>query len=103
MFNCNIFLCFWVNRYYINSFNSLRIISFTPKTQRNREFENKFFALVKNCFRMRRKTLYNNLKGIFEDDLINKIFSSLNIKENIRAEELSLEDFQNIYKVIYEN
>ena len=81
---------------------SSSVISFIPKEKRNYEYEEKLFKLIENSFRMRRKTLYNNLKGIVEDNLINKIFSSLNIKENIRAEELSLEDFQNIYKVIYE-
>ena len=51
---------------------------------------------------MRRKTLYNNLKDCYDENDIRKIFSSLKYKENIRAEELSLTDYENIYKVIYE-
>lgn len=78
------------------------IISFTPKTQRNREFEKKFFNLVKNCFRMRRKTLNNNLKDIFDSNTIDKIYVEMNLDRNIRAEQLSLDDYLKMYKVIYE-
>ena len=78
------------------------IISFTPKTIRNKEFEEKFFELVKNCFRMRRKTLNNNLKDIFEKETIDKIYEEMNLDKNIRAEQLSLNDYLNMYKVIYE-
>ncbi len=78
------------------------VISFTPKTIRDIEFEKGFFEFVKNCFRMRRKTLYNNLKGLYDDELIKKIFNTLNIKDNIRAQQLSLEEFIEIYRVINE-
>lgn len=78
------------------------IISFTPKTKRNRDFEIKFFELVKNCFRMRRKTLNNNLKDIFDTDTIDRIYKEMNLDKNIRAEQLSLNDYLNMYKVIYE-
>lgn len=78
------------------------IISFIPKTNRNKEFEDKFFSLVKNCFRMRRKTLNNNLKDIFDSETIDKIYLEMNLDKNIRAEQLSLNDYLNMYKVIYE-
>ncbi len=78
------------------------VISFTPKTIRDIEFEKGFFEFVKNCFRMRRKTLYNNLKGLYDDELIKKIFNTLNIKDNIRAQQLSLEEFIEIYRVVNE-
>lgn len=78
------------------------IISFTPKIERNKEFEDKFFELVKNCFRMRRKTLNNNLKDIFDTDTIDKIYLEMNIDRNIRAEQLSLDDYLKMYKTIYE-
>ena len=78
------------------------IISFTPKTQRNKEFEDKFFELVKTCFRMRRKTLNNNLKDIYDNETINRIYSEMNLDKNIRAEQLNLNDYLNMYKVIYE-
>ena len=69
--------------------------------QRNYEYERKLFEIIESSFRMRRKTLYNNLKGTVEEEKIKKVFNTLNIKENIRAEELSLDDFKEIYKGIY--
>ena len=78
------------------------VISFTPKTERNREFEMKFFELVKNCFRMRRKTLNNNLKDIYDKETIDKIYNDMNLDRNVRAEQLSLGDYLKMYKVIYE-
>ena len=81
---------------------SSAVVSFTPKVKRDFEYETKLFEIIENSFRMRRKTLYNNLKGMYEEDKIKRIFETLSIKENARAEELSLDDYQNIYKVIYE-
>ena len=78
------------------------IISFVPKIERNREFEHKFFELVKNCFRMRRKTLNNNLKDIFDKDTIDRIYVEMNLDKNVRAEQLSLDDYLKMYKVVYE-
>ena len=78
------------------------IISFVPKTARNKQFEDKFFKLVKNCFRMRRKTLNNNLKDLFDNETIDRIYKEMNLDKNVRAEQLSLNDYLNMYKVIYE-
>lgn len=78
------------------------VISFVPKIDRNKEFEKKFFELVKNCFRMRRKTLNNNLKDIFDEKTIDKIYIEMALDKNIRAEQLSLDDYLKMYKVIYE-
>ena len=78
------------------------IISFVPKRERDREFEKRFFELIKNCFRMRRKTLNNNLKDIFDSNTIDRIYMKMNLNKNIRAEQLSLDDYLKMYKVIYE-
>lgn len=78
------------------------IISFTPKRSRDKQFEEKFFSLVKNCFRMRRKTLNNNLKDIFDSKQIENIYTQMNLDKNVRAEQLSLDDYLKMYKVIYE-
>ena len=82
---------------------SSSVITFKPKLQRNYEYESKLFEIIENSFRMRRKTLYNNLKEKYDEEKIKKIYSLLKIKENVRAEELSLKDYENIYKVIYES
>ena len=77
------------------------VISFTPIRERDREFEEEFFKLVKNCFRMRRKTFHNNLKDLYDEEMIKKIYEECGFKDNVRAQELSLDDFINMYKVIY--
>lgn len=78
------------------------VVSFIPKVKRNHEFEDKFFKLVKDSFRMRRKTLHNNLKDIYDEDVIKKVFDKLDIKDNIRAQEMSLDMFIKMYEVINE-
>ncbi len=77
------------------------VISFTPKVDRNREFEKVFFELVKNSFKQRRKTLHNNLKEFLSEEEISNLFNKLALKDKIRAQELSLADFLAIYEVLY--
>ena len=76
------------------------VISFTPIRERNREYEKGFFEFVKNCFRMRRKTLYNNLKDLYEKEVIDRVYSELGISETIRAQQLSLDTFIKIYEIV---
>lgn len=78
------------------------IISFTPKENVDKKIEKELFNLIKNSFRMRRKTLNNNLKDIYNTELIDRIYSEMNFDNNVRAQELSLEEFIKIYKLIYE-
>ena len=59
-----------------------------------------FFQLIKCSFRSRRKTLKNSLakncaKG-FSKRLLHIAYEQLHFSENIRGEELSLEDFANL-------
>lgn len=61
------------------------------------------FMIIKSAFMQRRKTLLNSLTNtkVFinkEEGL--KILKKLNLNENIRAEELSLQDFANIAQAI---
>ena len=77
------------------------VISFTPIRERDRDFEKSFFELVKNCFRMRRKTLHNNLKDLFDEEKIRDIYERTGFDEKIRAQQLSLDDFLKLYDVIY--
>ena len=76
------------------------VISFTPKIERNKEYETKLFTLIKNSFKMRRKTLHNNLKQFLDDETINKIYKTLNFSETVRAQELSLQDYLNINELL---
>lgn len=67
------------------------------------EYEKTMFNLIKNGFENRRKTILNSFcKKNIEKEKIIKVFEKLNIKPNLRAEKLSLKDFQNIARE-YEN
>ena len=74
------------------------IISFTPIRERDREFEEGFFELVKNSFRMRRKTLYNNLKDLYSSEELEKMYFELGLNSRIRAQQIDLYTFIEIYK-----
>lgn len=53
---------------------------------------------VKDCFKNKRKTLRNNLKG-YDYEKINNILKDMGYKDNVRAEEIKKED----YKLIWNN
>ena len=58
-----------------------------------------FIKFVKNCFAMRRKTLINNLKNIMDKEKAQSLINKLNFKESIIPQELTLEDFINLYDI----
>ena len=63
------------------------------------------FRIIKSAFMQRRKTLLNaltNTKVFINKDEGLKILKKLNLSENVRAEELSIQDFANIAKIISE-
>ncbi|MBR3249936.1 MAG: 16S rRNA (adenine(1518)-N(6)/adenine(1519)-N(6))-dimethyltransferase RsmA [Clostridia bacterium] len=67
--------------------------------------EKNFFNMIKCAFMQRRKTLLNSLTNthIFSSkDQGLKILNAIDIDENIRPEKLTIEDFVEIYKKIYE-
>lgn len=68
---------------------------------RNYEIEKKLYSLLNNCFRMRRKTLLNNLSIYHKskDELL-EIFTKCNLKSTCRPEELSLNDYLNLLSYI---
>ncbi|NBI06261.1 16S rRNA (adenine(1518)-N(6)/adenine(1519)-N(6))-dimethyltransferase RsmA [Senegalia massiliensis] len=67
--------------------------------------EQLFFNVVKGAFSLRRKTLVNSLSssdvGINKEE-IKEILRDLNIKENIRGEKLSIEQFALLADSIYD-
>ncbi|MBO4570049.1 MAG: ribosomal RNA small subunit methyltransferase A [Clostridia bacterium] len=67
-----------------------------------KNYDKKFAKFVYSCFTFKRKTLYNNLVKSAKLDLglIEKIYDKFNIDKNARAENLSAEDFYNIYNFI---
>ena len=52
-----------------------------------------FFDLIKTNFTKRRKTILNSLSSIVEKEKLQQILNELNIKDNIRGEQLTLEEY----------
>ena len=67
--------------------------------------EELLFKTIKIVFMQKRKTLLNGLNNgkILNKEEIKKMFSNLNINENIRGEKLSLEDFGKIADYLEKN
>ena len=78
------------------------VICFVPKRERDHVYEESLFALVKNCFRMRRKTLHNNLKDLFQEEALQSAYAALGWKDSVRAQELTPEQFIALHKELYE-
>ena len=76
------------------------VLSLTPIRERDAEYEAGFFTFLRNCFRMRRKTLYNNLKDLFENEKITEAYEKTGLRSDIRAQHLSLEEFMDLYGVL---
>ena len=57
-----------------------------------------FFAFVKGCFGQRRKTLYNNLKGLYDNSLLEECLLDL----KVRAQELSYQQFYDLYLKLHD-
>lgn len=62
--------------------------------------EAKLFSLIHAGFNKRRKTILNSLSDAAEKDKLRLAFEKLGIKSNLRAENLSLDDFINLAKII---
>ncbi|MGO3018200.1 MAG: 16S rRNA (adenine(1518)-N(6)/adenine(1519)-N(6))-dimethyltransferase RsmA [Anaerococcus sp.] len=58
------------------------------------------FNLVKAGFSKRRKTILNSLSSVISKDDLKEILKSLDLKENLRAENLSLDDYISLAKSI---
>ena len=71
-----------------------------PYKAKNEEL---FFEFIRDAFSQRRKTLYNNLGQKYKKEFISKMLEDLNIKQAVRAEELSIEDFVKMADYIEDN
>lgn len=80
------------------------IVSFTVH-EKNKSIDNeeKFFELVKACFKQRRKTLYNNLREYFDSsDLAKEVLAKAEIALETRAEMLNLDEYIRLYVAVKE-
>jgi 16S rRNA (adenine1518-N6/adenine1519-N6)-dimethyltransferase len=71
------------------------VLEFIPYEKRRLppDLEEGFFLFLKNCFKQKRKTLSNNLCS----PGLNAALEELALPKNIRAEQLSLDDFLYLY------
>ena len=71
-----------------------------PGTQMGIVKPQEFLEFVKNCFAQKRKTLANNLRLMAEPKKIRGLLRDLNIREDARAEQLSVQQFAAVYGTI---
>jgi 16S rRNA (adenine1518-N6/adenine1519-N6)-dimethyltransferase len=79
---------------------SSTVLRLKPKVHKilGLEEESAFFALIKQSFSQRRKTLWNCLKGSAEKSSVEEILRRLGHAADSRAEVLSLDDFIGLYQ-----
>jgi 16S rRNA (adenine1518-N6/adenine1519-N6)-dimethyltransferase len=70
------------------------VVRFLPRAMPPvRGDETELFRLVRTSFTQKRRTLKNNLKGIYSPESVEAAFGSAGLHPNVRAEEVSLERF----------
>ncbi|MBI2065739.1 MAG: ribosomal RNA small subunit methyltransferase A, partial [Candidatus Zambryskibacteria bacterium] len=58
--------------------------------------ESQFFKLLRAGFKSKRKKLSSNLSELFSKEKIKDVFEELNLDENVRAEDLNIENWQKL-------
>jgi len=61
-----------------------------------------FLNFCKLAFAQKRKTLYNNLRGRYEEKKLRAAFGSIHVRDDARAETLSLEQLASIHRYLIE-
>lgn len=75
------------------------IIQFQRKEPIHLQDKNDFFEFVKICFKQRRKTLYNNIRVLYDNNIkVLQILNNCGFNEKTRAQELSIDQFIKLYK-----
>ena len=75
------------------------IIRFTKRDNKPNVNEEVYFKLINDAFRMKRKTLKNNLNN-YDFTKIKEILKDCNLSETVRAEELSEDMFIKIHNIL---
>lgn len=64
------------------------------------EEQSAFLRFLGSCFRQKRKTLFNNLRGVYPRERVESALAEAAFDLRVRAEQLSLEDFAHLYRII---
>lgn len=75
------------------------VVKFTKKENIYDVDNKKFFKFITECFSQKRKTLKNNLRN-YDWNKVKEILDKHDILESCRAEELTLDIFIEIYKIL---
>jgi 16S rRNA (adenine1518-N6/adenine1519-N6)-dimethyltransferase len=82
-------------------------LTIDPQQQRRGVVGKGFIDFLRLSFSQKRKTLWNNLKGTYQDSVLKQALADANVKPTARAETLSLEQsaavFRALRKAIGEN
>ena len=78
------------------------IIQFSRKDKIIEEDIEDLYNFIRACFKQRRKTIYNNLKDYREDVDIKEILKEAGIAEGKRAQELSVQEIEELYRRMHE-
>ena len=62
--------------------------------------EREFFEMVRAGFKSKRKKLSSNLSTIFEKDRVEKAFLALDLGENLRAEDVTIENWRKLSSLL---
>jgi len=81
--------------------SAILLIDNISKTFFKKIDEKKFFNLIHLAFSSKRKVLVNNLSTILPKKDLIQILELLNIPAKTRAEDLSMENWKNLYKSLY--
>ncbi len=76
------------------------VFSLVLNENRDSNFDYAFYKFLKDCFKMRRKTLLNNLISTYSKDKIINMLEKLKMEISIRPEEIDLKNYLEMFKLI---
>ena len=99
-YHFNVIKLFKVSKFCFNPVPKVEsaLIKFTERNDRPEVNEEKYFKLLNDSFKMKRKTLRNNLSN-YDYEKVKIILNKFNLNDTVRAEQLKEEVFIEISKI----
>ncbi|WP_081453796.1 16S rRNA (adenine(1518)-N(6)/adenine(1519)-N(6))-dimethyltransferase RsmA [Mycoplasma suis] len=101
---CDISKLFEINR--LNFYPKPKVdsifFSIKKKEKYSEIFLKEYFDFIKKCFFSPRKILWNNLRKIYEENILEELFYKNNLLKNIRIQELEPEKIMKLFKDLKE-
>ena len=76
----------------------IKIAKDISEKNKNIKFDCKLNKFIKLIFSSKRKTLYNNIKSKYSKNQLTNLYKNLSLNKNVRAEEMSFNEIEQIYK-----